>query len=90
MKARDLAAEVAEVIGADGEFEHLVDDGEKVSQGANRGEGRSIGGAEEAARGGEHQGVFHGVQGYAARIQLGGHPRRSGGRIVPVVSGVWR
>jgi hypothetical protein len=29
--ARDLAAEVAEVIGADGEFEHLVDDREKVS-----------------------------------------------------------
>jgi hypothetical protein len=61
MKARDLAAEVLEVIGADGEFEHLVDDGEKVSQGANRGEGRSLGGAEEAARGGEQQGVFHGV-----------------------------
>ena len=32
-----FVAEVVEVIGAEGEFEHLVDDGEKVSQGANRG-----------------------------------------------------
>ena len=49
IKARDLAAEVLEVIGTDGEFEHLVDDGEKVSQRANRAEGQSMGRAEESA-----------------------------------------
>jgi hypothetical protein len=50
-----LATEVAEVIGADGEIEHLVEDGEKISQGANRAQRQSMGGAEEATGGGERQ-----------------------------------
>ena len=50
MKARDLAAEVAEVIGADDEFEHLVDDREKISQGANRAEGQTMGGLQVAPK----------------------------------------
>jgi hypothetical protein len=86
MKARDLAAEVLEVIGADDEFEHLVDDGEKVSQGANRGEGRSLGGAEEAASSKAFSTVCKGTP----RAYSWAATRRSGGRIVPVVSGVWR
>lgn len=49
IKACDLAAEVWEVIWAEREREHLVDDGEKVSQRANRAEGRSMRRAEEAA-----------------------------------------
>ena len=42
IKDGDFAAEISEVILADGEIEHLVDDGEKVSQRANRTEGRRV------------------------------------------------
>ena len=49
IKARDFTAEVSEVILAERELEHLVEDGEKVSQRANRAEGRSIRRAEESA-----------------------------------------
>ena len=44
-EACDFAAEISEVVLADRELEHLVDDGDKVSQGANRAERWSIGGA---------------------------------------------
>jgi len=72
MKAGDLAAEVSEVILADGELEHLVEEGDKVSQRANGAQRRSLGGAEEPAGGGQHQGVFHGLQGHSAGVPLGG------------------
>ena len=48
IEARDFTTEVSEVIWAERELEDLVEDGEKVSETANRGEGRSRRRAEES------------------------------------------
>src|SRR5208337_1336403 len=71
-EALDLVAEILEVIRADAEFEDFLDHGREVGQGANGAERRSLGGTDEAARRGQHQGVFDDAQGHSSGVELGG------------------
>jgi hypothetical protein len=59
------APKVLEVVIADLEFLHFVDDGLEVREGTYGSQGRSVGGSQQPACCGKDQGVFDGLQGDA-------------------------
>ena len=63
--------EIAEVILADVESKHLVDDRLQVMERANRLEGDGVGRSEDAARCGQKQGVFDSNERDAAIVKSG-------------------
>jgi len=69
-EALDLVAQIMKVVLADMQVEDFINDGSEVSQGANRGERRRVTGAEEAAGGGQQQGVLNCNQRHGAFIKL--------------------
>src|ERR1700677_174166 len=68
----EFLSHALEILFTDFHFEHFFDDRHEVGQRAHVGQGRSIGGPDQAAYGGQHKSVLDFVQGYAALIELNG------------------
>ena len=72
MEAIKPAPKVLEVVIADLEFLHFVDDGLEVREGTYGSQGRGVGGAQQPAGGSKEQGVFDGLQWDSSVVQLSG------------------